>query len=280
MLERQMNSLKKLIPLSLWETGGLRWKRVVQIVVVLLFSGGLKWFYSAASVNQLRWILWPTTKLVEIFTAAQFTFEPYAGYMNREHTFLIAASCAGVNFLITAFLMLSLRKMWRDRHEPIKWGFLPLTALIAYATTILANTVRIALALQLPQTHSARTWLSASELHRLEGILVYFGFLLLLFVIAEEVRDRSAEEATSTWRVPRLLVPMGIYYGVTLAIPVSMRADQHSADFWEHAAFVLLVPLVLVAPVALFRLVAPKLRASLRPGRRLSNPTMRSQFLD
>jgi exosortase K len=277
MLERQMNSSKKLISLS----GGLRWKRVVPIVVVLLFSGGLKWFYSAASVNQLRWILWPTTKLVEIVTAAQFAFEPYAGYMNREQTFLIAASCAGVNFLITAFLMLSLRKMWRDRHQPIKWRFLPLAALIAYATTILANTVRIALALQLPQPHSAtRTWLSASELHRLEGILVYFGFLLLLFVIAEEVSDRSANEATSTWRVPRLLVPMGIYYGITLAIPVAMRANQHSADFWEHAAFVLLVPIVLVAPVALFRLLAPKLRASLRPGRRFSNPAIRSQFLD
>src|ERR1044071_7299112 len=88
----------------------------LQLFAVLACAWGLKWFYSSATVDQLRWILWPTTKLVELVTGAQFAFESRAGYMNIEHTFLIAASCAGVNFLITAFVMLGLRKLWRNRN--------------------------------------------------------------------------------------------------------------------------------------------------------------------
>src|SRR2546430_4235675 len=88
-------------PFSHGEKGELRWQKIAQFLVILLSAWSLKWFYSTATVDQLRWILWPTTKPVELVTGAQFEFESRAGYMNSGHTFLIAASCAGVNFLIT-----------------------------------------------------------------------------------------------------------------------------------------------------------------------------------
>src|SRR5688500_12683491 len=86
-----------------------------QLVVVLAIAFALKQHYSTASVNELRWILAPTTAIVELITGSQFQFESHAGYMNKEGTFLIAASCSGVNFLLTAFLMLSLRRLWQRR---------------------------------------------------------------------------------------------------------------------------------------------------------------------
>src|SRR5712691_8663665 len=91
------------------------WKRNAQLVVVVLCAAVVKLYYSTASVNQLRWILAPTTLLVELVSGSRFEFESHAGYINSDHSFVIAASCAGVNFLITAFLMLSLRKLWRAR---------------------------------------------------------------------------------------------------------------------------------------------------------------------
>src|SRR6185503_20816563 len=102
----------------------VNWNRLAQVVVVLLVALGLKQYYSAASANQLRWILAPTTMLVSLVSGESFQFESYAGYMTSDHTFVIAAPCAGVNFLITAFLMLSLRRLWRDRFQT-SWSFLP-----------------------------------------------------------------------------------------------------------------------------------------------------------
>ena len=244
-------------PFSHWEKGGLRRQKIVQLLVVLTCAWSMKWFYSTATVDQLRWILWPTTKLVELVTGAQFTFESRAGYMNSGHTFLIAASCAGVNFLITAFVMLGLRKLWKNRDEKISWHFIPIAAVLAFVATIITNTVRISLALQMLGTQKSNRWLNAEELHRLEGILVYFGFLLLLFVLVEEFEGRQRRESSSRrsrlWG--RFMFPLPIYYLMTLGIPLANGAFKER-DFWEHSAFVLLTPPALLALVLLILVVA------------------------
>src|SRR2546429_4119772 len=127
-------------------------RRNAQLIVVLLCALTLKLYYSTASADQLRWILAPTTVLVEFLTATQFDFEAHAGYLSSDRTFLIAAACAGVNFLITSFLMLSLRKLWRERSQNISWRSIPAAALTAYLATLLANTTRISIALWLQRT--------------------------------------------------------------------------------------------------------------------------------
>ena len=106
-----------------------------QLLVVVLCALGLKLYYSTATPDELRWILAPTTALVELLSGSSFTFESYTGYMSSDHRFVIAVSCAGVNFLLTAFLMLGLRRLWRDRFQAVSWSFLPVTVVVAYVTT-------------------------------------------------------------------------------------------------------------------------------------------------
>ncbi len=48
-------------------------KRKAQLIVVLLGGAALKLYYSAATVNQLRWILAPTTLLVELISRTRFS---------------------------------------------------------------------------------------------------------------------------------------------------------------------------------------------------------------
>src|SRR5881394_1510993 len=117
-------------------------KAAVQFVVVLAAAAALKQFYSTASANELRWMLWPTTRLTELVTGTNFTFESHAGYMSDDRGFLIASACAGINFLITAFLMLSLRMLWNERTTGVKWRTILLSAMSAFVVTIIANTVR------------------------------------------------------------------------------------------------------------------------------------------
>lgn len=208
----------------------------VQLLVLLLCALAVKYHYSTATADELRWILAPTTVLVELLSGKSFAFESYTGYMSSDHTFVIAAPCAGVNFLITAFLMLGVMRWWRRRFEKVSWRFIPVVAVVAYVTTVITNTVRIFIALEI-QKHSVELeWLTASQLHRLEGIVVYFGFLLMLFMLTER-RNASGNS------VRLFLIPLLIYYATTLGIPFLNRSYKHQA-FWEHSAFVLLLPLL------------------------------------
>jgi exosortase K len=220
---------------------------IAQLVVVLLGAFALKLHYSTATVNQLRWILYPTKLLVELISGQAFQFESHAGYMSGNHLFLIAASCAGVNFMITAFLMLSLMRLWNNRSQRISWTFFPKAMLVAYVVTIVANALRISLALQMQQTGLKISSLDGNQLHRLEGILVYFGALLLLFVISE--RNISFTSTSPLCLLRRYSFPLLIYYGCTLVLPLA-RGAYRANDFWEHSLFVMLTPLLVILLVA------------------------------
>jgi exosortase K len=231
------------------------WNSIAQCIVVLVCAFTLKLYYSAASANQLRWILAPTAALVELGSGASFEFESHAGYLSSDRSFLIASSCAGVNFLITAFLMLSMRRLLRDRSKKIAWGFIPTTLMIAYLVTIVANTARITIALRLQKMPAEGGWLSPDQLHRLEGIFVYFGFLLLLFVISEKM---ESEKTSGLLR--QFFFPLVVYYSTMLGIPLANGAWRQGADFWEHSLFVLLVPLLVILPVVACRLYGYRFR--------------------
>ena len=234
-------------------------KAAAQLVVVVGAAALIKLYYSTASVNELRWILAPTTALVEFITGTSFAFESYAGYMSSDHTFLIAASCAGVNFLITSFLMLSLRKLWRNRGKQIPWSFFAAMAILAYLSTLLANTVRISSSLLL-RDMPLEFGLTANQLHRFEGIFIYFGFLLLLFVVGEKFGSESAQSTLIANRAGlfrRSLFPLLLYYAITLGIPFANGAFSQGSAFLEHSLFVVLTPLLMMLPILMFQFYRP-----------------------
>jgi len=209
-----------------------------QLLVVVLCALALKLYYSTATPDELRWILAPTAALVELLQGRSFAFESYTGYMSSDHRFVIAVSCAGVNFLLTAFLMLGLRRLWRDRFQTVSWSFLPVTAVVAYVTTLIANAVRICIALEIQRHELQVDGLTGNQLHRLEGIVVYFAFLLLLFVFTEK------RNATPSRRL--VLFPLVIYYATTLGLPLMNGSYKQGILFWEHSLFVLVLPLILL----------------------------------
>ena len=114
---------------------------------------------------------------------------------------------------------------------------------MAYAATIITNTVRICVALRLQELRGEITWLSPNQLHRAEGIIVYFGFLWLLYVMT----DRASKL--------RIVFPLSVYYATTLGLPILNGAYRQGLEFWEHSFFVLVLPVMLVVPVVLARFV-------------------------
>jgi exosortase K len=212
-----------------------RLKLLSKLSAVLFIALALKYHYSTASVNELRWILAPTGTLVELITGIRFAFEPHAGYMSADNRFLIAASCAGLNFLIVAFLLMTIGPLWRERS--LAWSSIPVALVAAFLATLAANTTRILIAILLQ-----RADIGGDSLHRVEGILVYFGFLVFLFFLTEH---------RGLWhRRSGLLCLLAVYYSVTLGIPI-LRGAFLEQLFWNHAIVVLLVPAIIVLIVSM-----------------------------
>jgi exosortase K len=227
----------------------LKWS--AQLCVVGLCALALKAHYSLASPDELRWILAPTTWLVEVLSGRSFSFESHAGYMSSDHSFLIAASCAGVNFMIASFLMLSLRGLLAGNDHSTSWRFVPVMVSVAYVSTLIANTVRICIALEMQKANFRPESLDANQLHRLEGIVVYFAFLLMLFLLTEKTNTGSLVA-----RLKRLCFPVAIYYATTLLLPLLNVQYRKTAAFWEHSLFVLVVPILVSVLMLMVYLVS------------------------
>jgi len=214
----------------------------IYLIAAAAIAGALKWHYSMANVNELRWILAPTTLIVETVTGSGFRFEPFFGYLSDDRTFLIAAPCAGVNFLIVCFLMLAIRKIREGRLRS-----LPLFLLAAYGWALIANAARIVIALSI-RSDEFEGWPDPATAHRVEGILVYFIFLVGLYYAAEKLEGFRRGKANGP-RFLIVLVPLFTYYFVALTLPI-MNGAFDSAK-WEHFLSVLLVPLVVAVPLGL-----------------------------
>ena len=155
--------------------------RVVVIIVALAAMWGLKRHYADSSADDLRWILYPTTRVVSVMTGGAFVMEPGSGYLSRERLFLIEKSCAGINFMIAAFGMLTFASLWRVASYASGLRVLLVSLAASYVAAVVINAVRIAIAIWLADQPAAIAGMSAAEIHRVEGIAVYFGGLAVVY---------------------------------------------------------------------------------------------------
>jgi exosortase K len=200
----------------------------ILFALALVASYALKRHYSAASADDLRWVLAPTTSVVELVTGEEFPFERGAGYVSTRLMYAIAPSCAGVNFSIVAFCALVFGFVRPGRSVGRNVGIFVGAAAAAYATTIVANAIRIAIAIPLHVNQVSWGWFTGERLHVIVGVVVYLSMLLALFLAAR----RLAGARVAAW------VPLVPYVVVALLVPLA-NGSWARAAFWEHAAIVL-----------------------------------------
>lgn len=162
------------------------------VAVALAAAYLLKRHYSAAAPDDLAWILAPTAKLVSLVTGAGFVAERGAGYTSNELLFVIGPSCAGVNFLIALYCAGAIGLVPQARGPTRKVATLAGCAAAAYLATIAVNTLRIVVAIELHRHQTSIAGLSGDELHRIEGIVVYFTALMLIYLGAFTLWQRRA----------------------------------------------------------------------------------------
>jgi len=134
----------------------------------------LKRHYSTASADDLRWVLEPTAWLTSRATGSPFPFEAGVGNVSTELGFILAPECAGVNFLIIATCSLVFAFVHKRDSRVGKAAFVAATVAVAYLATVAVNTIRIVATLRFDP---------GEGLHRILGIVVYLGSLLLLHAL-------------------------------------------------------------------------------------------------
>lgn len=118
--------------------------QLIGLAVVLLGAAfALKWWYRAAGVDELYFVLKPVATLVGLLSGEPWTLVPGEGYVFPGIRVLIDRSCSGINFLVIAaasFAFLVLRRTDAGCSAPL---LAVLAVCGAYVLTILVNSGRI-----------------------------------------------------------------------------------------------------------------------------------------
>lgn len=243
----------------------------IYYLLILLTAWGLKFQYSRAGSDELVWVLAPTAGLVELISGIAFEKEAHTGFVDQGNRFIIAPACAGVNFLIIAFCMSAFCGMHAFKRQRSKLVWLGSAFLSAYLLTIVINALRIFVSIH---TYAADIQLgrfTTAGIHRLEGVVIYFFFLTLFYMIINKtiykLRGGAAGKKPASARpvAPRPnyvgwvcagLIPYSWYGLHTLVVPLINGAlRQNPGRFAEHCAVVLTASGAVLTVFLLIRIV-------------------------
>ncbi len=215
---------------------------------------GLKYHYSIAHAENLKWILAPTTAMVETITGDPFYFETGTGFINHDLQIIIAPACAGVNFLIAVFCMIVFCGIFKISGFKNKCIWVAGCAAGAYFATISVNAVRIWVSIATISADIHAGWFTPQRVHRMSGILIYFFFLSMFYFIIRkiifQIQTKNLEKGFWKQRLKkpkkliRLTVPIGFvplicYWMITIAVPwLNAAHKKDPAGFIEHCGMV------------------------------------------
>lgn len=206
----------------------------------------LRRFYSTADSDALIWILAPAAWCVKILGGISFEYVAQIGYVSDRYRFIIAASCAGVRFLVLTFLMavFSFTHRLATGRKKVLW--LVFSMGFAYVTTVIVNEIRITAAIYIPLFLEDKglmpKWLTSERLHTMIGTTVYFSVLFILYIITEKICTQMFGAACGENEAKckkKIAVPVFWYAAVVLVIPFLGRLYQQEwSGFLQYAALV------------------------------------------
>lgn len=211
--------------------------------LALLAAFALKRAYSTAGADQLAWVLAPSCWLAS-HAGLVLTHEPGAGFISHAPRMVVGPPCAGLNFMVVAWLALYWTAQARFGSARAKLGWLLASGLAAYLATLATNGARIVLAAHLFDATFYTGMITKAQVHRLLGVALYCSVLLVACHAA-----LLATRAAATTAVQRL-APLGWYLAVVLVVPMLNRAFVRGPERFAEHALSTLCAVCLVAAVA------------------------------
>jgi len=152
------------------------------LICILIFLI-LKFGFTRATHSNLKFLLAPTSKIVETATGTDSEFIDGSGYFNQKLNIIIDKSCSGFNFLVLCFISLSFTA-FKYLKTNIRKLFAIIFLLIAsWFITIFVNASRILFSVFVHNQGFVGSNNNAEWMHQAEGVFVYLFFLILIHLI-------------------------------------------------------------------------------------------------
>jgi len=239
--------------------GGLLINRVAGALLALAVMLALKYHYSLAGPEGLKWMLAPVARLTAWISDTRPVWESGVGYTDFSRGMIIAPACAGINFMIMAFGLGAFCGLLRIRRLPPLLAWLGLCLAGAYILTLMVNPIRIALAGILYQADFYAGWVTPERVHRIAGSAVYLGALGLFFKVLQPIiifygarwdgHEQPGNAFTRSWRLP-----VGWYLLGAVGVPTAnLLFKPPLPAYGEHCLTVIAVSLALAGAMGLVR---------------------------
>ncbi|MDM3871067.1 exosortase K [Porticoccus sp. W117] len=204
----------------------------------------LKQHYSAASIAELNWIMQPLAILLEWFSGHHFlqgsNQDGNLEWFSYSADVRLVKGCAGINFMILSLMVYCwVLQPKKPIHQAV---LLPAAALAAWATSLLANSLRILIAM----TAARQQWdwsalgIDDHQQHRLIGIAVYLPLLSAQTML----KQRQGY-------LP-LILPVVLYALLMAAVPLITGNAFHQPQLFKQHLTVILLIAVLCGTMVIF----------------------------
>lgn len=116
--------------------------------------------------------------------------------------------------------------------------------------TLLVNGLRITVSIYTYGAGIQYGWLTPERIHRIQGVIIYFSFLLLFYWLSNKVLKHALksgnklnvenQESKRTGFAVQNAIPLFWYGVVALGVPfLNVFGQERSQWFWEHCGIVI-----------------------------------------
>lgn len=156
------------------------------IILVILVTAALKLFYMNGGNSSVVFMLKPVDRIVSLATNTESVYSSKVGFFNESLNIIINKSCSGFNFMLICFVMISVFMVKNLNKLQLRKRFIPLILILSYTITLFVNSSRILFALYLNKFKIIGSS-KISWLHQAQGVFVYLFFLILLYLIMDNL---------------------------------------------------------------------------------------------
>ena len=156
---------------------------LITIGIFILFKFG----FTFADNDSLTFLLKPTDKLVGLLTGSSSIYISENGYFHNQLNIFIDKSCAGFNFWILSFMMITFLGLKNIENNLKKVFTIPLALIGTYFLTIFVNSSRIFASIVIQNQMSDIFVNQKHIIHETIGIVTNLSFLILTYFIINRV---------------------------------------------------------------------------------------------
>lgn len=167
---------------------------LIAIGLFVLFKFG----FTYANNDNLLFLLKPTDKLVGLLTGSNSIYISDKGFFYNQLNIVIDKSCAGFNFWVLTFLMLTFLGLKYFDSNIKKLLAIPLALIGAYFLTIFVNTSRIFASIVIQNQMSDFLENQKHIIHETIGIVTNLTFLILTYFIIDRILIKKIHNAELT----------------------------------------------------------------------------------